>query len=545
VFSSRFADPVATDLLLHDYITKDWRSMPDKLAIVEGLTNTSLTYSQYSDVTDKLTGALSDVIECTASGTRTTVTLVSPNHVHFLPSMLAVLRNGGIVSPANPLYTHHEITNQVVKSGSSVVFAHSAMAETVKTAIKGLGVKMVVLLEDPDVPLPSMEDWDCPRVETLSSLVSSSTTMIDATPAAVLSRVGIHDLALLPYSSGTTGLPKGTMLSHHNISINCSQFMAPENDFLSPNSCVISPLPFFHIYGLVAGAVAQSRLQNTLVTLRSFDFMRFLELVQEHKPERAQLVPPIILGLTKHPAVDGFDMSSLKMIMSAAAPLGGEVADALEARLGVPCKQAWGMSELSPAGTVTPDDDRPSGTIGCVVGGSWSKIVDLETGENLPPGEENTGELCIKGPQVMLGYLNEPEKTAECIKNGWLHTGDIAYTNPDGMVYIVDRLKELIKFKGFQVPPAELEAVVCAFDRCADCCVIPVECPDAGEIPRAYVVKKDAALTEQEVIDYVTERVAPHKRLRGGVVFCEEIPKNASGKILRREVVRIDREGSK
>ena len=202
------------------------------------------------------------------------------------------------------------------------------------------------------------------------------------------------------------------------------------------------------------------------------------------------------------------------------------------------------MSELSPVGTVTPDEfDKDSQSIGAVVGGSWSKIVCLETGANQPPGSEKTGELCFKGPQVMLGYLDEPDKTAECLsEDGWLQTGDIGYHDDAGNLYIVDRLKELIKYKGFQVPPAELEAVICSFDKCLDCAVIPVEDERAGEIPRAYVVPRDEHVTEEEVLQWVEERVAPHKRLRGGVVFVEAIPKTASGKTLRREVRKIDTE---
>jgi acyl-CoA synthetase (AMP-forming)/AMP-acid ligase II len=180
------------------------------------------------------------------------------------------------------------------------------------------------------------------------------------------------------------------------------------------------------------------------------------------------------------------------------------------------------------------------------VAGSQGKIVDLETGEALPPGEENTGELCIKGPQVMLGYLDEPEKTRECLtEDGWLHSGDIGYVDEDGYYYIVDRLKELIKYKGFQVAPAELEAVICSFDKVTDCAVIPVVDEQGGEVPRAYVVKGEEGLSEEEVLAFVEERVAPHKKLRGGVVFIDAIPKNPSGKILRRVVIEMDREGAK
>ena len=200
------------------------------------------------------------------------------------------------------------------------------------------------------------------------------------------------------------------------------------------------------------------------------------------------------------------------------------------------------MSELSPLGTCVPDDGlkNNSGTVGPPCAATSIKVIDLETGEALPPGEE--GELCVKGPQVMQGYLDLPDKTRECLtEDGWLLTGDIAKIDEDGYVYITDRLKELIKYKGFQVAPAELEEVLCSHPGVADATVIPVPDEDAGELPRAYVVRKTDDVSEESVRAFVKERVAPHKQLRGGVVFTEAIPKTASGKILRREVVAMDR----
>jgi len=354
----------------------------------------------------------------------------------------------------------------------------------------------------------------------------------------------------LPLAASLLASPLISTLFAHcfpHRSINLQQFVAPEGDYMKDNTTIISPLPLFHIYGFTAGMLHSSWMANTLVTMAAFDLVKFCELVQEHKPERAHLVPPIILGLAKHPIVDNYDFSSLDMVVSAAAPLGAEVQMAVRDRLNIGVKQAWGMSELSPIGTVTPDNKLKEGqaTIGPVVAGTQGKIVDLETGEALPPGEENTGELCIKGPQVMLGYLDEPEKTRECLtEDGWLHSGDIGYVDEDGYYYIVDRLKELIKYKGFQVAPAELEAVICSNDLLTDCAVIPVEDKRGGEVPRAYVVKREGVeVSEEDVLAYVEERVAPHKKLRGGVVFIDAIPKNPSGKILRRVVIEMDRAG--
>lgn len=244
-----------------------------------------------------------------------------------------------------------------------------------------------------------------------------------------------------------------------------------------------------------------------------FDLELFCKLVEEHKPQRAHLVPPIILGLAKHPMVDNFDMSSLNMIISAAAPLGAEVEQATCQRLDCGVKQAWGMSELSPIGTITSDYNIKSGSIGPLASSTYGKIIDIETGRSLGPNEE--GELVLKGPQVMLGYLDAADKTAECLsKDGWLRTGDVARYDEDGFFYITDRLKELIKVRGFQVAPAELEALLLTNEHVKDAAVIPVLDEASGELPRAYVVLKDTEeagrKTEHDIEEWVKERVGPN-----------------------------------
>jgi 4-coumarate--CoA ligase len=285
------------------------------------------------------------------------------------------------------------------------------------------------------------------------------------------------------------------------------------------------------------------------VYMAAFDLLQFLELVQNHKVQRAHLVPPIILGLAKHPAVSNYDISSLKVINSAAAPLGAEIQTLCSSRLGCTVKQGWGMTELSPAGTVIPDHlshrmDLIQGSCGMLVPGTEAKIVDPDTRVDL--NYDQDGEICIRGPQVMKGYFQNKEATDQMIdSDGWLHTGDVGHFNDDGFMFITDRCKELIKYKGYQVAPAELEALINSMEGVKDCVVIPVADLDAGELPRAYVVKQDdingKKLTEQAVEAFVQSKVAPHKRLRGGVRFTDIIPKSPSGKILRRIQRDIDR----
>jgi len=343
---------------------------------------------------------------------------------------------------------------------------------------------------------------------------------------------------LLPYSSGTTGLPKGVLLSHENMIVNLQQTDPVEGPVFPQDHKLISPLPFFHIYGMLASLMYCGwRGQELITTSDRFDLVKFCELVQEHKPERAHLVPPIIVGLAKHPVVDNFDMNSISMIISAAAPLGRDTQEAVTNRLGLKVKQAWGMSELSPLGTIMMDHHEKGSSIGKLVSSTEGKIIDPETGKSLGPLEE--GELVIKGPQVMMGYFNEMEKTKECLSDdGWLRTGDLAHYDEDGFFYITDRIKELIKVRGYQVAPAELEELLLGNENVQDIAIVQIPDEVSGELPRAYVVLKPTSdpreVTEQYLKDWVKERVAPHKRIEGGVVFVEAIPKAASGKILRR-----------
>jgi acyl-CoA synthetase (AMP-forming)/AMP-acid ligase II len=272
-----------------------------------------------------------------------------------------------------------------------------------------------------------------------------------------------------------------------------------------------------------------------------FDLEEFLTLLQDHKVTRAYLVPPIILALAKHPIVDKYDLSGLEVIMSGAAPLGGDLAAAASDRLGSVVMQGYGLTETSPVTHMIPDEpgrDRP-GSIGFLIPNTEGRFIDVGSGDDIGPGER--GELLIRGPQVMKGYLNNDEATRHTIDDeDWLHTGDIGYVDEDDYFFLVDRLKELIKYKGFQVPPAELEALLLTHPAIADAAVIPIPDEEAGEIPKAYV-KLSEEVSEEEIMSFVAEHVAPHKKIRM-VEITEEIPKSASGKILRRVLVDQERE---
>jgi acyl-CoA synthetase (AMP-forming)/AMP-acid ligase II len=295
---------------------------------------------------------------------------------------------------------------------------------------------------------------------------------------------------------------------------------------------LIGVLPFFHIYGMTVIMNMGLHSGATVVTMPRFDLEQFLGLIEQHRVSTAYVVPPIALALAKHPLVDEHDLSSLRVIMSGAAPLGPELTEQVAERISAPVTQGYGMTELSPVTHLCPLDRIKPGSIGLPVPGTETRIVDPESGE-----DADRGELWIRGPQVMVGYLNNDEATAETITDeGWLRTGDIAEADGEGFLTIVDRLKELIKYKGFQVPPAELEAVLIAHPAVSDCAVIGVPDEEAGELPKGFVVVAEGAeASDEELLDHVAEQVSPQKKLRL-IERVEAIPKSASGKILRREL---------
>jgi len=314
------------------------------------------------------------------------------------------------------------------------------------------------------------------------------------------------------------------------------------------DDAVLAVLPFFHIYGMTVLLNAALHARARLVIMPSFDLGEFLGNIAEHRCTIAFIAPPVAVALAKHPLVDSHDLSSLNVVMSGAAPLDADLGHAVAGRLGCKVVQGYGMSELSPVSHITPfdggildmHDEAPLSSVGWTVSNAMSKLVDPETGDeiDLPAeGLSKTGELWFKGPNVMAGYLNNDEATRSTIDDdGWLHTGDLAQVDAAGRVYIVDRLKELIKYKGYQVPPAELEAVLLAHPQIADAAVVGVQDTEGEEVPKAFVVKqKDAELTEAEVMEFVAGQVAPYKKVRQ-VEFIDAVPKSASGKILRKDL---------
>lgn len=517
IFRGPFSEITIPEVSLTDFVFQKARHLGDKPALIDGSTGRTITH-----------GELPELIRSVAAGLHKrgfrkgqVFGILSPNIPEYGVAFHAVATLGGINTPINPLYVEKEIAHQLKDAGARFLVTVPAFLEKAKAAATEAGVEEIFVFGEADGATP------------FATLIEKN---------AELPNVTINpreDLIALPYSSGTTGLPKGVMLTHHNLVSNLCQM--DNLSYFTAHDTLVCVLPLFHIYGLVVILNMGLYMGSTIVTLPRFELEQFLEVLCKYKVTMAHVVPPIVLGLSKHPAVDNYDLSHLKMIFSGAAPLDSNLTQACIDRLKCNVRQGYGMTETSPVTHSSPANLKQVkfGSVGVPAPNTECKIVSLETGQMLGPNQE--GELCVRGPQIMKGYLNRPDATAATIDpDGWLHTGDIAYADEDGHFFIVDRAKELIKYKGFQVPPAELEGVLLTHPAIADAAVIPVPDPEAGELPKAYVVLKGEA-TAEEIMDFVAERVAPYKKVRS-VEFIDKIPKSASGKILRRLLVKADRE---
>jgi len=488
------------------------QELGDKPALIEGTTGRTITYAQLAD-------SISIVAHNLARrGFKKgeVFGILSPNCPEYAIAFHAVATLGGIVTPINPLYTHYEIAHQLKDSGARFLVTVPACAEKATEAAAVAEIEELFVFG------------------TADGATSFDSLLVDNGRAEQVEIDPLEDLVALPYSSGTTGLPKGVMLTHNNLVANLCQMDGL--CYFYETDTLICVLPLFHIYGLVVILNMGLWAGATIVTLPRFELESFLKAAQDYEVSMAHLVPPIVLALSKNPIVDNYKLPKLQTIFSGAAPLGEDLTHACMDRLGCNIRQGYGMTETSPVTHSSPAPPKTIkfGSVGVAAPNTECKIIDLETGEPLGTGQK--GEVCVRGPQIMKGYLNNPEATARTIDlEGWLHTGDIGYVDEDGHFFIVDRAKELIKYKGFQVPPAELEAVLLTHPCVADAAVIP--CPDdeAGEVPKGIIVLRQE--TEPEaILEFVAARVAPHKRIRY-LEFVEKIPKSPSGKILRRVLV--------
>ncbi len=518
MFRSAYADVTPVDLPIHEAVlarAAEFGSIP---ALIDGTDGTTLTYEQLDRFHRRVAAGLAE------AGVRKgdVLALHSPNTIAFPTAFYAATRAGASVTTVHPLATPEEFAKQLKDCAARWIVTVSPLLDSARRAAELAGGVEEIFVCD-----------SAPGHRSLIDMLASTA------PEPVVGIDPVEDVAALPYSSGTTGVPKGVMLTHRQIATNLAQLQPAIT--AGPGDRVLAVLPFFHIYGLTALMNAPLRQGATVVVLPRFDLEQFLAAIQNHRITALYVAPPIVLALAKHPLVSEYDLSSLQHVISAAAPLDAKLAAACAQRLGLPpVGQAYGMTELSPGTHVVPldlMDQAPPGTVGKLIAGTEMRIVSLDDpGKDLGPGE--SGEILIRGPQVMKGYLGRPDATAAMIdEDGWLHTGDVGHVDDECWLFVVDRVKELIKYKGFQVAPAELEALLLTHPGVADAAVIGVYDDDGNEVPHAFVVRHPSApdLTDGEVMMYVAERVAPYKRVRH-VTFIDGVPRAASGKILRREL---------
>ncbi|PRB07524.1 AMP-binding protein [Microbacterium sp. MYb64] len=522
MFHSRFPDLEIPDLTVYEYLFADLTDDDlGRVALIDAASGAETTYGSLRAQVDAFAGALA----ARRAGIGTVVAMLCPNIPAFAAVFHGSLRAGTTVTTLNSLYTAEEIEKQLTDAGATWLITVGRLLPQAEAAAARCGIppeRLIVI--DGAAGHPD-----------LGSLLSEN-----AAPPVIAIDPATH-VAVLPYSSGTTGAPKGVMLSHRNLVANVEQCQV--GTALAGADRLLAVLPFFHIYGMTVLLNLALRRRATLVTMPKFDLVEFLTSIQRHGCTYLCVAPPIAVALAKHPIVDEFDLSTVRTVFSGAAPLDGETAGLVGRRIDARVYQGYGMSELSPASHTIPSDSEgvPVSSVGYALPNVVCKLVDIDTGEEITEFEADgltrPGELWVKGPNVMLGYLNRPDATAETIDaDGFLHTGDVATYSGEGWFSIVDRVKELIKYKGYQIAPAELEALLLRHPGVLDAAVVGVLDDDKQEIPKAFVVAAPGAgLTVEEVMSFVAGNVAPHKKVRR-VEFIDSIPKSSAGKILRKDL---------
>ncbi|GAB2214372.1 hypothetical protein Droror1_Dr00018715 [Drosera rotundifolia] len=518
VFRSKFgAVKVPENITLPDFVLQNADLYSDKVAFVEAVTGKEYTYSQVVRERKRFTKALRSL------GLRkgNVVVVVLPNVAEYGIVALGIMGAGGVFSGANPMSHSSEIKKQVDVSDAKLIVTNEILYEKVKD----LKVPVIVLGEQ---RVDGVMNWD-------DLLQAADRANVDAITEPIYQT----DLCALPFSSGTTGLSKGVMVTHGNLVANLSFTLFSAGPELIGQVTTLGLMPFFHIYGITGIICATLRNKGKVIAMSRYELRTFMSALVNHEVTFAPIVPPIILDLVKNPVVEDFDLSKLKLnaIMTAAAPLAPELRSAFEKKFpGIQIQEAYGLTEHS---CITLSHGGPNGehakknSVGFILPNIEVKFINPDSGKALPCN--TPGEVCVRSRCVMQGYYKNKEETNGTIDSeGWLHTGDIGYIDDDGDVFIVDRIKELIKYKGFQVAPAELEAVLLTHPSVEDAAVVPLPDEEAGEIPTACVVmRRNAKESKEDIMSYVALNVASYKRIRV-VYFMDIIPKSASGKILRR-----------
>ncbi|CAL4124623.1 unnamed protein product, partial [Meganyctiphanes norvegica] len=492
-----------------------------KTAIECGITGRSYTYNQLIDATYRWGAAL----ERLTGGQKTTVAIYSPNTPEYPIISFGVTAVGYIGTSINAAYTPEEVTNQLLDSGATVLVVDPILEPFAQMAVAATGRNIKMVVNGPS-------QSGCPN---LQELINDTTA-----PFAKQTQPSPESIAVLPYSSGTTGNPKGVALSHSAVSGSMEIFHNSQTVHLKPadgdhQDILIGLLPFFHIYGMCCVMGAGLYNGAKIITLPCFDPELYVDTLKSHRPTVLHTVPSLVKFIAASPLITSAELESVHTVMCGAAPVPPTAASVLKQKTSNPIffQEGFGMTETL-CTHMTPLGGERLGSSGILMPHIRAKVIDLNTGEALPP--DVPGELCIQSPTNMTRYHGNEKATLETIdEDGWLHTGDVATYGEDGYFSIVDRIKELIKVKGLQVSPSELEELLLQHPAVLDVGIIGVEDDRAGEVPRAYVVAKDKVSAE-ELHAFLNPRIAKHKQLLGGIQFIDELPKNPTGKIMKKEL---------
>nr|AIL93582.1 4-coumarate-CoA ligase [Fagopyrum tataricum] len=523
---------IPNHLPLHTYCFENLPVTGDRPCLIVGSTGKIYSFSETYVICRKTAAGLLKL----GIGKGDAIMLLLHNNAEFAFSFFAASMIGAVVTTANPYYTSSEIAKQLSASKTKLIVTHGQYVDKLRDHHPA-GLKVgdegftVVTVDDPPE--------NCLHFSVLSDADDKDLKLKETAEEGFDS----NEAVALPFSSGTTGLPKGVVLTHKSLITSIAQQVDGENPnlYMTPEDVVLCLLPLFHIYSLNSVLLCAMRAGSAVLLVQKFEIATLLELLQRHRVTVAAVVPPLVLALAKNPMVEKFDLGAIRAVLSGAAPLGKELEDALRSRLPqAVLGQGYGMTEAGPvlamclAFAKEPFPTK-AGSCGTVVRNADLKVIDPETGLSL--GLNQSGEICIRGDQIMKGYLNDDAATAATIDaQGWLHTGDIGYVDDDNEVFIVDRVKEIIKFKGFQVAPAELEALLVSHPSIADAAVVPQKDDVNGEVPVAFVVRSEGFdLTEDSVKEFIAKQVVFYKKLHK-VYFVHAIPKSPSGKILRKEL---------
>ncbi|KDP36411.1 hypothetical protein JCGZ_08680 [Jatropha curcas] len=514
IFRSKLPDIyIPNQLPLHTYCFENISQFKDNPCLIKGATGDIYTYAEVELTSRKVAAGLNKL----GIQQGDVIMLLLQNSPEFVFAFLGASFCFAISTTANPLSPPADIITQLTSSKAKLVITQAVHVDKVKQFAKENDIKVITT----DARLK-----DCLHFSELASSHEKDIPNV---------KINADDLMVLPYSSGTTGFPKGVMLTHKGSITSVAQLVDGENPnlYIHCHDVILCLLPLFHIYALSLILLCGLRVGAALLIVQKFEISSLMELLTKYKVTVAPFVPPIILAIVKRPVTDKYDLSSIRFMISSAAPMGKELEDAIKAKLpNAILAQGYGMTEAAPAAMSFAFAKEPfkvkSGACGTVLRNSEMKIIDLDTGKPLPRNQ--AGEICIRGNQIMKGYLNDPEATERIIdKDGWLHTGDVGYIDDDDELFIVDRLKELIKYKGFQVAPAELEALLIAHPHIYDAAVVPMKDDVAGEVPAAFVVRsKGSNITEGEIKQYISKQVIFYKRIKK-VILVDAIPKLTSG----------------